>query len=101
MLYNQVGVSGILNNRENSMSTHEEQVQKIQTEIRKLIKDGFPVEVHIPGWKPVGIEEGFHWIKATIFEGYYLKYQVSMKSGVNVVSLLKWEFEEEEPEFKS
>lgn len=81
------------------MNDHDTQILKIQDDISKKLSPGLEIEIHIPGWSPVGLEEGFQWIRATIYEGYYLKYQIISKNGVNVVSLLKWEFGEDEPDF--
>ena len=71
-----------------------------EKEINKVILDNRIDIVLIPNWEPVGIDIGLHWLKATVYEGYYIKYRIKKNSSQQIVlELLNWEYGEEEPEF--
>jgi len=63
------------------------------------LADASNVAFQIPDWDPVPFDDGMRWIKASIYEGYYVKYRIERSKASIVVRLKKWEFGESEPEW--
>jgi hypothetical protein len=80
------------------MSPHEETEQRLATLNAEL---GNPTDYtyFIPGWSPVAANEGLHWFRATLWEGFYAAYQIDHAS--KVVRFKSWEFGESEPSWAS
>jgi hypothetical protein len=77
---------------------------KEETELRlaDLIKElGEPSEYtfHVPGWSPIDSGDGFHWFRATLWEGFYVAYKIDHAS--KQVHFKSWEHGEPEPSWGS
>jgi len=81
------------------MNTTEDKYNDIRELIINVIKNEKIESIKIPDWQPVSIEDGFVWIRSTIYEGYYLKWRTVKIKGKNQLELMSWEYGEDEPEF--
>jgi len=58
------------------------------------------IEVRIPDWPAVGLDEGAAWYGSRVDNGWYVRYRVCVKDVVDVSIWMKyWEFGEDEPPF--
>ncbi len=53
----------------------------------------------IPGWKPVSLEDGMQWLRASIYEGFHVSHRIVVKNGSSLVQFKIWEFGEDEPDY--
>jgi hypothetical protein len=73
----------------------EQQVALLTSELGNSAEYTFLV----PGWSPASASEGLHWFRATLWEGFYVAYQINHAS--KVVRFKSWEFGELEPAWAS
>jgi len=74
--------------------------EKIKKDIEaRISNDMNATEVYIPNWAPISLEEGYRWIRNTIYEGFELKYDISTKDNKNIIKFLYWEDDDDEPDF--
>jgi hypothetical protein len=45
----------------------------------------------IPGWEPVGRDQGFRWLKASIYEGFHVSHKVDWADTAATVTFSIWE----------
>jgi hypothetical protein len=55
------------------------------------------IVIHIPGWRPVSIDEGLHWARSSIYEAFYVAYKVQRSDTSTIVWMKIWEFGQNEP----
>lgn len=55
------------------------------------------IECLIPGWEPVDMSTGLRWLQATIFEAFYVAYQIDELADRKRVQFKAWEFGQAEP----
>lgn len=81
------------------MGEHDDKINSIKKEVKQRIDDSLITEVLIPNWDPIPLDEGFKWLIGTIYEGYEVKFNITIQNKKNIVNFLFWEFGEEEPNF--
>ena len=81
------------------MGVIEDKYKDIEDQLTNLAKANNVDRVIIPRWDPVNLVEGLKWIRSTIFEGYYVKWQLKNNAGQIYIEVLSWEYGEDEPEF--
>jgi hypothetical protein len=56
--------------------------------------------VKIPGWEPVGLNEGLEWMRGCMAEGFYVRSRVTWLGDKATIWMKTWEFGEAEPEWE-
>ena len=81
----------------NPKSTPAERWAEARETLLAQLTPAETVNVLVPGWQPIGIEDGLNWLRATIFEGYYVKSHIEWTGDVATVAFKFWEFGDPEP----
>ncbi|MDR3427738.1 hypothetical protein [Silvimonas sp.] len=80
------------------MATKEEADERVSFLANEL-GDASQYSFLIPGWEPVDSIMGFRWMRSTLWEGFYVAYQID--DVARVVRFKSWEFGDLEPEWNS
>lgn len=81
------------------MGEHDKKINSIKREINYKLDDSLKSEVLIPNWEAISLDEGYKWLASTIYEGYEIKFKVSIRNNINSINFLFWEYGEVEPDF--
>jgi hypothetical protein len=80
------------------MTPHEETEQRVAL-LTSELGNATEYTFLVPGWPPVNANEGLHWFRATLREGFYAAYKID--HATKVVRFKSWEFGELEPSWAS
>lgn len=65
--------------------------------LRRALGNSHNASCLIPGWEPVDLATGLHWLKTSIYEGYYVKFRIDEAETCKIVKFKIWEYGEDEP----
>ncbi|MGE0742110.1 MAG: hypothetical protein AB7O98_12270 [Hyphomonadaceae bacterium] len=86
------------------MSVNAELARRIEEamlSVAREVSDAAHVQVRIPDWQPVGLDEGLHWMRETLSEGFYVASRVTWKEREATVWMKLWEYGEPEPNWEA
>jgi hypothetical protein len=73
--------------------------ERCRVGIAQAVAGADRVIVRIPGWPPVGLDEGLEWCRINIYEGFFVAYLAEQVERDTVLWLKVWEFGCDEPEW--
>lgn len=59
------------------VSKVKERWERYRDVLRLELKDAGVVTFQIPGWEPVGDEQGYRWLQASVFEGFKVAHEIN------------------------
>ena len=78
-----------------------EQIETVLTSLAREVEGADDVVVRIPGWEPVALGQGLHWMRASLAEGFYVASRVEWNDRKATVWMKIWEYGELEPEWEA
>jgi hypothetical protein len=71
--------------------TAQERWERYRERLISDLGDALEVIIQIPGWEPVGLNYGMHWLQSSLFEGFQVDHEIERSGSTAKVIFRIWE----------
>ena len=71
--------------------TAQERLQSYRERLASELGDAATVTVRIPGWEPVGLNYGMHWLQSSLYEGFQVDHEIERSGDAATITFRIWE----------